>query len=100
MKKTRAAWSAERLEQWRLIRASGESRYIWSHGVLRWGGFMFCFSMALHQYSRYGDLFSSEGNLPFRLIFGAAIWVFVGYLYGRSQWRRNEREFAEQTRRV
>lgn len=93
MKIKQTSSSSERLRRWQETRALGEARFIWSYGVLRWGGFMFCFTTVFYQYRRYGDVLSTEGNLVFRLLFGATIWAFVGWLYGRSQWRRNEREF-------
>lgn len=70
--------------------------FIWFYGVLRWGGFMFCFSLAVFQYSHFGDVLSTEGNWLFRVLLAAATWIYVGRLYGRSLWRRNEREYAEQ----
>ncbi len=88
--------SPERLERWEKIRARGKSRFIWTHGVIQWGGFMFFFSFVLFQYRHYGDVFSTEGNLPFRIIFALLVWTFVGCLYGRSRWLRNEQEYLEQ----
>jgi hypothetical protein len=70
--------------------------FVWNHGVLRWGGFMFFFSLAVFQYSHFGSVFSTEGNWLFRAGLAAATWAFVGYLYGRSLWRRNEREYLAQ----
>jgi hypothetical protein len=96
MPKSTRHWPPERLAAWEKARARGMRHFVWSHGVLQWGGFMFFFSMAVFQYSRFGNLFSTEGNLPFRLLLAAATWIFVGYLYGRSMWRRNEREYAGQ----
>jgi len=72
--------------------------FIWSHGVLRWGGFMFFFSMAVFQYAHFGNVLSTEGNWPLRVLLGLATWVLVGYAYGRSQWRRNEQDYLEQKR--
>ncbi len=95
MKKA-VSWNAERLERWEKVRAKGMRRFIRVHGVLQWGGFMYFFSLAVFQHSRYGDVFSTEGNLPFRLILAALVWAFVGYLYGKSRWRRNEAEYKEQ----
>ncbi len=89
-------WTTDRLRQWEKIRAQGRNRFIWNHGVLQWGGFMCCFSFAVFQNSYYGDVFSSEGNLPFRLILALLVWTFVGYLYGRSRWQRNEQEYRQQ----
>jgi hypothetical protein len=94
--KKRESWNQERLENWRKIRAGGKNRFIWTHGVVQWGGFMFFFSLGVFQHSHYGDVFSTEGNLPFRLILALLVWVFVGYLYGQSRWRRNEQEYQEQ----
>jgi hypothetical protein len=94
--KKRESWTRERLEHWRKTRAGGKQRFIWTHGVVQWGGFMFFFSLGVFQHSHYGDVFSTEGNLPFRLILALLVWVFVGYLYGQSRWRRNEQEYQEQ----
>ncbi len=91
-------WTTQRLAQWENIRRQGKRRFIWNHGVFQWGGFMFFFSLAFFQYQRYGSMFSMEGNLPFRLLFGALIWIFVGYLYGQSRWRRNEQEYLRQAK--
>jgi hypothetical protein len=71
--------------------------YVWTHGVLRWGGFMLCFSLAVFQHSRFGSVFSTEGNLPFRVVVAALTWTFVGYLYGRSNWRKHEEAYLAQT---
>lgn len=94
--KKRHAWTPERLAEWEKTRALGKNRYIWAHGVLQWGGFMFFFSFALFQHSHYGHVLSAEGNLPFRLSLALAVWAYVGYLYGRSKWQSNEREYQEQ----
>ena len=75
---------------WERERAGGMRRFIWSHGVLRWGGFMFCFSLAVFQYAHYGAPFSTAGNWLMRMVIALVTWIFVGYGYGRSQWRRNE----------
>ena len=93
--KKRDPWPKQRLHEWRKTRAGGKNRFIWTHGVLQWGGFMFCFSLGVFQHSHYGSLFSTEGNLPFRLGLALVVWVFVGYLYGQSRWRRNEQEYRE-----
>ncbi len=90
------AWTPERLRQWEKTRALGQRRFVWTHGVLHWGGFMFCFSLAVFQFSHYGSVFSTEGNLPFRLVLALLVWVYVGHLYGLSQWRRNEQEYQAQ----
>ena len=87
------AWSPERLKQWEKTRALGQRRFVWIHGVLQWGGFMFCFSMTVFQFSHYGHVFSAEGNLPFRLVLALLVWTYVGRLYGLSRWRRNEQEY-------
>ena len=89
-------WTQQRLDQWRKTRANGKNHFIWTHGVIQWGGFMFFFSLGLFQHSHYGSVFSTQGNLPFRLILALLVWVFVGYLYGQSRWRRNEQEFHAQ----
>lgn len=92
MKKTEA-WDKQRMAEWRKTRAAGMQRFVWTHGVLQWGGFMFFFSLGVFQHSHYGNVFSTEGNLPFRVGLALAVWVFVGYLYGKSRWRRNEQEY-------
>jgi hypothetical protein len=92
-------WTKQQLQHWEKNRALGEKHFIWTHGVLQWGGFMFCFSFAVFQYSHFGHIFSTEGNLPFRLLFALGIWIYVGYLYGRSQWRRHEQEYLAQQRK-
>jgi hypothetical protein len=89
-------WPPERLAEWEKIRAQGMGHFVWSYGVLRWGGFMLFFSLAVFQYSHFGSVFSAEGHWLFRGVFAALTWTFVGWLYGRSQWRRNEREYAAQ----
>jgi hypothetical protein len=94
MSKASSDGSAKRLRDWEHLRSLGRSRFIWSYGVLRWGGFMFCFSLALFQYRQFGNPWSLDGNAPLRLILGGAVWAYVGYLYGRSVWSRNEREYA------
>ena len=82
------------LEGWARLRALGRSRFIWSYGVLRWGGFMCCFSLAVFQYRQFGSPWSLDGNAPFRVGLAAMVWAYVGYLYGRSVWNRNERDYA------
>jgi len=52
----------------------------------------------VYQHQVFGDIFSTQGNLPFRLVLGVLVWTFVGYLYGRSKWSRNEQEYAEQAK--
>jgi hypothetical protein len=89
-------WPPARLAQWEKVRALGMRRFVWSYGVLRWGGFMCCFSLAVFQYSRFGSVWSAEGHWLLRVLLAAATWTFVGTLYGRSLWLRNEREYAGQ----
>jgi hypothetical protein len=97
MRNTKKTWTPQRLAEWERTRARGKRHFIWTHGVLQWGGFMFVFSTVFFQHQVFGDVFSTRGNLPFRLVLGALVWTFVGYLYGRSKWQRNEQEYAEQT---
>ncbi|MBM4201135.1 MAG: hypothetical protein FJ189_07600 [Gammaproteobacteria bacterium] len=94
MSKASSDGSGKRLRDWERLRSRGRSRFIWSYGVLRWGGFMFCFSLTLFQYRQFGNPWSLDGNALLRLILGGAVWAYVGYLYGRSVWSRNEREYA------
>jgi hypothetical protein len=54
---------------------------------------MFCFSLAVFQYRQFGSVLSLQGNVAFRVVLGALVWAYVGYLYGRSLWNRNEREY-------
>lgn len=89
-------WPTERVEQWRSMRARGMQSFIWGYGVLRWGGLMCCFSMAVFNYSHYGQVFSFEGNWIMRVLLGLLTWTFVGYGYGHSQWRRNEQIYQRQ----
>jgi hypothetical protein len=90
------AWRTE----WEKLRQLGKTRFIWSYGVLRWGGFMFFFSLAVFQYAHFGHPFSLEGNWLARLLIALPTWIFVGYGYGRSQWQRNEARFAERPRPI
>jgi hypothetical protein len=96
MEKRRMQWPSQRLAEWEQLRRQGQRHFIWAYGVLRWGGFMFCFSMAVFQYSHFGHVFSGEGQWLMRVALGLLTWVFVGFLYGRSQWRRNEQEYLQQ----
>lgn len=96
MSKRSQPWPPARLAEWRKVRALGMRRFVWSYGVLRWGGFMCCFSLGVFQYSRFGSLFSGEGAWLMRVSLAVATWIFVGYLHGRSLWFRNEREYAQQ----
>ncbi|WP_156912700.1 hypothetical protein [Methylocaldum szegediense] len=95
MTNTHTTWTPQRLAEWERTRARGKRHFIWTHGVLKWGGFMFVFSTVVFQHQVFGDIFSTQGNLPFRLLLGASVWTFVGYLYGRSRWARNEQEYAK-----
>lgn len=80
-------------QQWQETRSQGKQHFIWTHGVLQWGGFMFFFSMAVFQHRHYGQVLSTAGNPPFRLILGLLVWTLVGYLYGQSRWRQNEQKY-------
>lgn len=94
--KKREPWTRERLESWKKTREEGKNRFIWKHGILQWGGFMFFFSLGVFQHSHYGNILSTGDNLPFRLILALVVWIWVGYLYGQSRWRRNEQGYLEQ----
>lgn len=83
------------MARWERLRIVGKRQFIWSHGVLRWGGFMMCFSLAVFQHARFGDVFSTEGQWWVRLILAAATWTWVGFLYGKSTWQRNEQAYRE-----
>jgi len=94
--KQRPAWTAERVREWEKTRALGKRRFIWTHGVAQWGGFMFFFSLGVFQHSHYGHLLSTEGNLPFRVGLALLVWIYVGYLYGQSRWKKNEQDYWAQ----
>ena len=79
--------------RWEQSRKAGKTRFIWTHGVLRWGGMMFAFSLGLFQHAHFGHVFSLEGAWQARLLVAALTWVFVGYAYGRSQWHRTEERY-------
>ncbi len=93
MRTPRDPWTPAQRAAWAHLRAGGMRRYVWSWGVLRWGGFMFCFSMAVFQYAHFGAVFSTQGHWQLRVAVALLTWIFVGYGYGRSQWRRNEHIF-------
>jgi hypothetical protein len=59
---------------------------------------MLFFSMGVFQHAHFGNVLSFEGNWPLRWLLGLITWVFVGYGYGRSQWRRNEEDYQQQRR--
>ena len=79
--------------RWEKVRRRGKSHFIWSQGVLRWGGLMFAFSLGLFQHAHYGAVFSLEGRWDIRLLVALLTWVFVGYGYGRSSWNRMEERY-------
>lgn len=88
----RAQGSSDQEAEWEAIRARGRNAYIWSHGVLRWGGFMLFFSLGVFQYAHFGHPFSFEGNWKLRFIAALLTWTFVGYAYGRSSWAKKSRD--------
>ena len=57
---------------------------------------MFFFSMGVFNYTHFGQLFSSEGHWGMRIVVALLTWMFVGYGYGHSQWRRNEQIYQPQ----
>ncbi|HAZ41002.1 MAG TPA: hypothetical protein DCY52_01920 [Methylococcaceae bacterium] len=79
--------------RWEGIRCQGKSRFIWTQGVLRWGGVMFAFSLGLFQHAHYGSVFSLEGRWEVRVFVALLTWIFVGYGYGRSSWNRMEARY-------
>lgn len=79
--------------RWERIRSHGKPRFIWTQGVLRWGGVMFAFSLGLFQHAHYGHVFSLEGRWEIRVLAALLTWVFVGYGYGRSSWNRMEERY-------
>lgn len=79
--------------RWEAVRAYGKSRFIWTQGVLRWGGVMFAFSVGLFQHAHYGAVFSLEGRWEIRILVALVTWIFVGYGYGRSSWNRMEERY-------
>ena len=99
MKKVQSGWSERQRQQWAVIRAQGRRHYIWRHGVLTWGGFMLCFSLGVYHYRQYGSVISTEGSLWLRLVVGALVWTYVGYLYGRASWHDKERQYLAQSTR-
>lgn len=76
--------------RWERVRADGKRRFVWTYGVLRWGGMMFAFSLGLFQHAHYGSIFSLEGRWDVRVVVALVTWIFVGYGYGRSSWNRME----------
>jgi hypothetical protein len=96
MKTQAGQWSEQSMADWEKRRAKGMAHFVWVQGVLQWSGFMFCFTLGFFQVQHYGNLFSTEGNLSFRITVGLMIWCFVGLLYGRSRWQRNEQIYLEQ----
>jgi hypothetical protein len=79
--------------RWEKVRSLGKSRYIWTQGVLRWGGVMFAFSLGLFQHAHYGAVFSFEGRWDVRFLMALLTWIFVGHGYGRSSWNRMEERY-------
>jgi hypothetical protein len=57
---------------------------------------MFCFSMAVYHYGLFSNPEAAQGNWWLRVALGLLTWIWVGYLYGRSCWNRNERAFVVQ----
>ena len=88
-----SALSEIEASRWEQIRSHGRSRFIWTHGVLRWGGVMFAFSLGLFQHAHYGAVFSLEGRWDVRFLVALVTWIFVGYGYGRSSWNRMEERY-------
>jgi hypothetical protein len=79
--------------RWEEVRVLGKPRFIWTQGVLRWGGMMWAFSLGLFQHAHFGSVFSLEGAWEVRWVVATLTWVLVGYGYGRSLWHRTEERY-------
>lgn len=88
-----AALTDAEAARWERVRQQGKARFIWTQGVLRWGGVMFAFSLGLFQHAHYGAAFTLEGRGEIRILVALATWIFVGFGYGRSSWNRMEQRY-------
>lgn len=79
--------------RWEQIRSQGKARFVWTHGVVRWGGVMCVLSLGFFQHAHYGDIFSLEGRWDLRVLVALLTWIFVGHGYGRSTWNRMEERY-------
>ena len=95
MKRAKSELSERFLAEWSSRRKRGKWHFVLFQGVLLWGGFMLFFSLGVFHYAHYGSMFSFEGLWWMRWTLGALIWAYVGFLYGRSQWSRNEQLFDQ-----
>lgn len=95
MRRQKTELSEHFLAEWSSRRKRGKRHFVLYHGVMLWGGFMLFFSLGVFHYAHYGSMFSMEGLWWMRWLVGALIWSYVGFLYGRSQWSRNEQLFKQ-----
>ena len=79
------------LEQWRQTRDQGETKYVWTHGVLLWGmssGIIWLILIATFGSGEFG---------LWRLTIALVVFPIIGYLYGKWSWKNNELRYLKAT---
>ncbi len=76
------------IERWEKIRRSGRWKYIWLRCTLAWG------VMAAILWSFSSLASDRRGDWP-TLLAVLPCFMFVGYLFGVSLWKANEKRYRE-----
>jgi hypothetical protein len=84
----------EQCERWKRVEARGRKHFIWTRGVLGWGGFMFVF-MTTIDFARRGTLHRDVADYVFYIVLNLLIWPLAGYVWGRWVWSSMEKRFSK-----
>ena len=81
-------------QKWKETREMGRKKFIWTHGVLRWGVLVAVIWSIINQGMRDGLNPMGFLSLDFLVRLGISLVVFgiAGYFWGRMFWKKMEEE--------
>lgn len=74
--------------KWLNTRLRGKQRFIFTRGVLGWGGFMFIFMTVVHNYIDHENTDWSY------ILIAVLVWAVGGYSFGVWQWNWQEKKLG------
>ncbi|MCK8824934.1 hypothetical protein [Fuchsiella alkaliacetigena] len=81
-------------QRWEEIREMGKKKFVWTHGVLRWGVLVAVAWSIINQGLRDGLDLMGFLSLDFLVRLGISLVIFgvAGYFWGRMLWKKMEEE--------
>lgn len=80
------------LDAFKSISADPKKRYIWTIGVLGWGGSMFLTMTTLEFLFPSRPSPRSSLNIAITILSGLALWLTGGWVFGRTMWEKYQKK--------